>query len=67
MESFTSLSNTDKVNFLGQLLVLVGTALIAYSNIARAMSALPGSAMSGITTGVNGSRNEQGLSGSYFF
>lgn len=66
MQGFGSLSTTDKVNFLGQVLVLCGTACIAYSNIMKAINALPSTAMFGISTGdIRGVSTQQSTS-SYF-
>jgi len=67
MQSFNSLSTTDKINFMGQVMVLLGTACIAYSNIMKAVHALPGSAMFGVSTGDGRGNSAQQQSTSGYF
>jgi len=68
MINFSDLSTTDKINFAGQVLVLCGTAFIAYSNIIKAINSLPGSAMFGVSTGDGrGNPAQQQSASSYFF
>jgi len=64
MQVFSELSTTDKINFMGQVMVLLGTACIAYSNIMKAVHALPSSAMFGVTTG--DTRSFSGQQSGYF-
>ena len=68
MVNFNELSTTDKINFMGQVMVLLGTACIAYSNIMKAVHALPGSAMFGVSTGDGrGTPAQQQSTSGYFF
>lgn len=68
MINYSELSTTDKINFLGQVFVLCGTAFIAYSNIIKAINSLPGSAMFGVSTGDGRGTPVQPQSASgYFF
>ncbi len=68
MVDFNELSTTDKINFMGQVMVLIGTACIAYSNIMKAINALPNTAMYGVPTVGSGSNiQNQPSASNYLF